>query len=71
MMTIQQTTFFPTGGDGPCSDLTRLRLADEIYTSRHTADHEAGPGFIIIQRGEFTALPRPRGPRRLAAGRTG
>jgi hypothetical protein len=69
-MTIPQTTFFPTT-EGAVSGLTRLRMADEIYSSRHSAGHETGPGFIIIQRSDFTTLPRPRGPRRLAAGRTG
>jgi hypothetical protein len=68
-MTIQQTTFFPTAGDGSGSGLTRLSMRDKIFSSAQVTGN--GAGFIIIQRGEFTALPRPRGPRRLVTGRIG
>jgi hypothetical protein len=70
-MTTERTTINTSGGEGPGSGLTRLRMADAIHPSRQAAGEEAGQRFVIIQRSGFTPLPRPRGPRRLAAGPTG
>jgi len=61
-MTIQRMTYFSPGGDGPGSDLTRLRMADEIFTSRDDSRHGASAGFITIQQGEADPWPRPTGP---------
>ncbi|MDI1251181.1 MAG: hypothetical protein PSV13_20125 [Lacunisphaera sp.] len=70
-MTTARSTIIPSGGNAAGSGLTRLKMGDAIYTSHLSPDSEAGQRFIIIQRGEYTPLPRPRGPRRLGAGRTG
>lgn len=67
-MTAPRTT---VGTSGSGSGLTRLRMGDEIFSHGKDDRGDAYAGFIIIRRGEVEQLPKPPGPMRLVAGRTG
>ncbi len=66
MTTSEKPAFINARGGAAGAGLARLRMGDDIFSTRPNAAGGACAGFIIIQRGNFMPLPRPRAPLRPA-----